>query len=94
MLRMFNSLVTPLLVSMLVLAPAAAQELTTLRLNTFPNATNLALHMGIANDVFKKRGIMTRPDIQSLADMRGKTLVVDRPNTAYALQAKKVLKNG
>jgi len=38
-------------------APAQAQDLTVLRLNTFPNATNLALHMGIANGVFEKRGI-------------------------------------
>ncbi len=27
---------------------------------------------------------MTRPEIQSVADMRGKTLVADRPDTAYA----------
>jgi ABC-type nitrate/sulfonate/bicarbonate transport system substrate-binding protein len=130
-------------------APAQAQQPAVLRLNTFPNATNLALHMGIANAVFEKRGIridlrftqnseeqrdglakgefeiaysavdnavamvelarhdviivgggdgsmnefMTRADIRSLDDMRGKTLVVDRPNTAYALQGKKILKN-
>jgi len=36
---------------------------------------------------------IARPEIQSLADMRGKTLVVDAPNTAYALLAKKILKN-
>jgi ABC-type nitrate/sulfonate/bicarbonate transport system substrate-binding protein len=29
--------------------------------------------------------------IQSFADLRGRTLVVDAPNTAYALQAKKIL---
>lgn len=34
-----------------------------------------------------------RPEIRSLADIRGKTLVVDAPNTAYALVAKKILKN-
>ena len=128
---------------------AQTQTLTTVRVNTFPNATNLALYLGIANGVFEKRGItvdlrftqnseaqreglakgefdiaysavdnavamvetanadvvivsggdtsmnefMTRPEIQSVADMRGKTLVVDRPDTAYALQAKKILKN-
>ena len=127
----------------------AAQPLQTLRLNTFPNATNLALYIGIANGVFERRGIkleleftqnseaqrdglasgrfdiaysavdnavamvelarqdvivvsggdtsmmefMVHPDIKTLADMRGRTLVVDRPNTAYALQAKKILKN-
>lgn len=36
---------------------------------------------------------IVRPEIQSLADIRGKSLVVDAPNTAYALLAKKVLKN-
>ena len=30
-------------------------------------------------------------NVQSLADMRGRTLVVDAPNTAYALLAKKML---
>ena len=33
------------------------QTLTTVRLNIFPNATNLALYLGIANGVFEKRGI-------------------------------------
>ncbi len=126
-----------------------AQPLQVLRLNTFPNAANLALFIGLANGVFERRGIkleleftqnseaqrdglasgrfdiaysavdnavamvelaqqdviivsggdtsmmefMVRPDIKTLNDMRGKTLVVDRPNTAYALQAKKILKN-
>ncbi len=37
--------------------------------------------------------LIVRPEIQSVADIRGKTLVVDAPNTAYALLAKKVLKN-
>ena len=31
--------------------------------------------------------------IGSLADLRGRTLVVDAPNTAYAIQAKKILLN-
>ena len=126
---------------------AAAQE--PLRVNTFPNATNLALYLGLAHGTFEKRGVrvelrftqnseaqrgglaagefelaysavdnavamvelaredviivaggdssmnefMVRPEIASLADMRGRTLVVDRPNTAYALQAKKILRN-
>jgi ABC-type nitrate/sulfonate/bicarbonate transport system substrate-binding protein len=149
MSRAFGNWGVPLLVSVLALAPATAQEPATLRVNTFPNATNLALYLGIANGVFDKRGIrldlrftqnseaqrdglargefeiaysavdnavamvelarqdviivaggdtsmnefMTRPEIRSLADLRGKTLVVDRPNTAYALQAKKILKD-
>ena len=36
---------------------------------------------------------MVRPEITSFADIRGKSLAVDAPNTAYALVAKKILKN-
>jgi ABC-type nitrate/sulfonate/bicarbonate transport system substrate-binding protein len=32
-----------------------------------------------------------QPHIRSFADLRGRTLVVDAPDTAYALQAKKIL---
>ena len=32
-----------------------------------------------------------QPDVRTFADVRGRTLVVDAPNTAYALQAKKIL---
>ena len=32
-----------------------------------------------------------QPEIKSFADLRGRTLVVDAPDTAYALQAKKIL---
>ncbi len=127
---------------------ATAQEPALLRLNTFPNATNLALYLGLAHGTFGKYGVrlellftqnseaqrdglaagtfdlaysavdnavamvelakhdviivaggdssmnefMVRPEIASLADLRGRTLVVDRPNTAYALQAKKILR--
>lgn len=137
------------LLALILTAPAVAQDTALVRINTFPNATNLALFMGIANGVFEKRGLridleftqnseaqrdglangkfdiaysavdnavamvelaqhdviivtggdtsmmefMVRPDIKALVDLRGKTLVVDRPNTAYALQAKKILKN-
>lgn len=35
---------------------------------------------------------MVRAEIQSMADLRGKCLAVDAPNTAYALAAKKILK--
>ena len=130
-------------------APAAhAQTPQLLKLNTFPNATNLALYQGEARGIFAKHGValeveftqnsedqrrklgtgqvdiaysaidnavamvelakqdvvivsggdtsmmelMVRPEIAKLEDMRGKTLVVDRANTAYALQAKKILK--
>lgn len=36
---------------------------------------------------------MVRPEIKSFADIHGKIVVVDAPNTAYALVAKKILKN-
>lgn len=36
---------------------------------------------------------MVRPNINSFADIRGKSLAVDAPNTAYALVARKILKN-
>jgi len=36
---------------------------------------------------------MVRPEINGFADIRGKVLAVDAPNTAYALVAKKILKN-
>ena len=36
---------------------------------------------------------MVRDEIATIADLRGKLLAVDAPNTAYALAAKKILKN-
>jgi ABC-type nitrate/sulfonate/bicarbonate transport system substrate-binding protein len=36
--------------------------------------------------------LFVQPDVATLADMRGRTLTVDAPNTAYALQAMKILK--
>ena len=129
--------------------PALAQQPDTLRINTFPNATNLALFIGEAHGLFAKAGLkldieltqnsedqrnkladgradlaysavdnaiamvelahhdviivtggdnsmmelVARPEIATLADMKGRTLVVDRANTAYALQAKKIMKS-
>jgi ABC-type nitrate/sulfonate/bicarbonate transport system substrate-binding protein len=35
--------------------------------------------------------LIAQPDIKSIAGLRGKTLIVDAPNTAYALQMKKIL---
>jgi ABC-type nitrate/sulfonate/bicarbonate transport system substrate-binding protein len=35
--------------------------------------------------------LMAQPATKSIADLRGKTLLVDAPNTAYALQMKKIL---
>ena len=37
--------------------------------------------------------LFVQGNINSLADLRGKIVIVDAPNTAYALQAKKILKN-
>ena len=37
--------------------------------------------------------LLVRPDISRLADLRGRTYVVDAPNTAYALIGRKILKN-
>lgn len=35
--------------------------------------------------------LIVQPEIKSIKDLRGKTLIVDAPNTAYALQMKKIL---
>src|SRR5580700_718213 len=35
--------------------------------------------------------LIAQSDIKSISDLRGKTLIVDAPNTAYALQMKKIL---
>jgi ABC-type nitrate/sulfonate/bicarbonate transport system substrate-binding protein len=35
--------------------------------------------------------LMVQPEIKTIKDLRGKTLIVDAPNTAYALQMKKIL---
>jgi ABC-type nitrate/sulfonate/bicarbonate transport system substrate-binding protein len=35
--------------------------------------------------------LIAQPGIKSIADLRGRTLLVDAPNTAYALELKKVL---
>jgi ABC-type nitrate/sulfonate/bicarbonate transport system substrate-binding protein len=35
--------------------------------------------------------LFVQPEVRSVADLKGRILVVDAPNTAYALQAKKVL---
>jgi ABC-type nitrate/sulfonate/bicarbonate transport system substrate-binding protein len=35
--------------------------------------------------------LIAQPEIKSVQDLRGKTLIVDAPNTAYALQLKKIL---
>ena len=34
---------------------------------------------------------IVQPDIGSFVDLKGKTVIVDAPDTAYALQAKKIL---
>jgi ABC-type nitrate/sulfonate/bicarbonate transport system substrate-binding protein len=37
--------------------------------------------------------VLVRQDINKISDLRGRTYVVDAPNTAYALAAKKILKD-
>jgi ABC-type nitrate/sulfonate/bicarbonate transport system substrate-binding protein len=136
------------LLSVIAAATARADaDIITLRVNTFPNAKALPVHVGIAKGMFAKHGLavevestessqrqrdglaagrfqiahaaldnavamvevakrdviivsggdsgmnefFVRPEISSFADLRGKTVVVDAPDTAYALQAKKVM---
>jgi ABC-type nitrate/sulfonate/bicarbonate transport system substrate-binding protein len=124
-----------------------AADIATIRVNTFPNAKALPVHVGIAKGMFAKYGLavevestessqsqrnglaagrfqiahaaldnaiamievakreviivsggdsgmnefFVQPGIASFADLRGKTVVVDAPDTAYALQAKKLM---
>src|SRR5260370_41495937 len=126
---------------------AGAAEATRIRVNTFPNAKALPVHVGIAKGLFTKYGLavelentessqsqrdglaagrfqiahaaldnavamievakrdvvivsggdsgmhelFVQPEIASFADLRGKTVVVDAPDTAYPLQPKKLL---
>ncbi|MGE5095254.1 MAG: ABC transporter substrate-binding protein [Betaproteobacteria bacterium] len=137
------------LASHLAAPGARAEELTTLRVITFPSASYAPLFLGVAGHVFEKRGIrvdltltpdsktlreglargdydiadtavdnaiamvedahadvvivtggdtgmnefFVRPEIASFDDLRGKAIAVDAPNTAYALLAKKILKD-
>src|SRR6266849_2431400 len=37
--------------------------------------------------------LIVQPDVRAFADLKGHTLLVDAPNTAYALQLKKILLN-
>lgn len=37
--------------------------------------------------------LFVQPDIATVEQLRGRTLIVDAPNTAYALQAKKIMKD-
>src|SRR5258708_5723511 len=128
-------------------AQVGAAEATRIRVNTFPNAKALPVHVGMDKGLFAKYGLavelentessqsqrdglaagrfqiahaaldnavamievakrdvvivsggdsgmnefFVQPGISSFADLRGKTIVVDAPDTAYALQAKKLL---
>jgi ABC-type nitrate/sulfonate/bicarbonate transport system substrate-binding protein len=128
-------------------AAAGAAELSTVRVNSFPNAKALPLHAGVAQGIFARHGLalqlsftensirqreglaaaefnlvhaavdnavamvetagkdvlivtggdsgmnefIVQAHVRSFADLRGRKLVVDAPNTAYAIQAKKIL---
>ena len=128
------------------LSAAVAADPATVRVNAFPNAKALPLHVGLAQGIFARHGValelsftenstaqrkglaagrfdvvhaavdnavamadaradvviltggdsgmnefFVQPGIRSFADLRGRTLVVDAPDTAYAIQAKKIL---
>jgi ABC-type nitrate/sulfonate/bicarbonate transport system substrate-binding protein len=131
----------------LVCGASDAEELMRVRVNAFPNAKALPLHIGLAQGIFAQRGIalelqltessrsqrdglaagrfdiaqaaldnavamiegehqdvailaggdsgmnefIVQPGIASFADLKGRTIIVDAPDTAYALQAKKLL---
>jgi ABC-type nitrate/sulfonate/bicarbonate transport system substrate-binding protein len=60
----------------------------------------LAMVEGAKQDVIIVSGgdgtmneLLARREVNSIMDIRGKSLAVDAPNTAYALVAKKILKN-
>jgi ABC-type nitrate/sulfonate/bicarbonate transport system substrate-binding protein len=128
-------------------AAGVAYAADTVRVNAFPNAKSLPLHVGVEKGIFAARGLsaalsftenstkqraglasgefdvvhaavdnavaladggradvvivtggdsgmnqfFVQPDIASFADLKGRVLVVDAPNTAYALLAKKML---
>jgi len=134
-------------VFMLVATESRADDRVPLRVNAFPNAKALPLHVGLAKGIFAAHGLdlaleltensrsqreglaagrfdiaqaaldnavamievahadvvilsggdsgmnefIVQPEIGAFADLRGKTIIVDAPDTAYALQAKKIL---
>lgn len=144
---MIFRLAAVLLAAWALAAPVHAAELTTVRVNAFPNAKALPLHIGLAQGIFARHGIalelqltensrsqreglaagrfdiaqsaldnaiamievakedvvilaggdsgmnefIVQPGIASFADLKGRTIIVDAPDTAYALQAKKLL---
>ena len=51
---------------------------------------DVVIVMGISSGMNE---FIVQPDVRTLADVRGRSLVVDAPNTAYALVAKKILLN-
>lgn len=55
-----------------------------------PGGKDVIIVMGGDSSMNK---FFVQPEIRSIADVRGKVLLVDAPNTAYALQAKKILLN-
>ena len=51
---------------------------------------DVVIVMGISSGMNE---FIVQPDVASVADVRGRSLIVDAPNTAYALVAKKILLN-
>ncbi len=137
----------PFALTLLAIGPAVAQDLTLVRVNTFPTARSLPFFVGVEKGIFARHGIklefeftesssaqraglaagkfevvhsavdnalamievakvdvvivsggdggtnefIVGRNINTFTDIRGKALVTDAPNTAYALQAKKIL---
>ncbi len=143
--RRTTALAAVLAAALALPTPAHADELV--RVNAFPNAKALPLHVGLAQGIFARHGIaldlqltrssrsqredlaagrfdiaqsaldnavamiavahadvvilaggdsgmnefIVQPGIGAFADLKGRTIAVDAPDTAYALQAKKIL---
>ena len=63
---------------------AQTPPLQALRLNTFPNATNLALYLGIANGVFECRGIRLELEFTQNSEAQCEGLATGRFEIAYS----------
>jgi ABC-type nitrate/sulfonate/bicarbonate transport system substrate-binding protein len=63
---------------------ARTPPLQALRLNTFPNATNLALYPGIANGMFERRGIRLELEFTQNSEAQRDGLATGRFEIAYS----------
>lgn len=74
-------------------APAQVAAAPRVRVKVFPGAQNLALFAAQQQGFFREQGLEVELAFtqNSTDQLRGRTLIVDAPNTAYALQARKIL---